>query len=145
MRIESLASTTAARLVVVRPDATVRIAAAALSRPGIGLVVICDEAGTAQGVVSKSDLVRHVADVGVADAPVVNCMSRPIAACAPGDDLYATWQWMQMRGRQNIPVLGADSVPLGILDIRDALRTLFQQEEYEEQLLSNYIAGVGYQ
>jgi hypothetical protein len=46
---------------------------------------------------------------------------------------------------QNIPVLGTDSKPLGVPDIRDALKVLFEQEEYQERLLSSYVAGVGYQ
>jgi hypothetical protein len=46
---------------------------------------------------------------------------------------------------QNMPVLGTDAKPLGVLDIRDALKALFEQEEYQEGLLSNYVAGVGYQ
>lgn len=46
---------------------------------------------------------------------------------------------------QNMPVLGTDSKPLGVLDIRDALKVLFEQEEYQEQMLFNYVAGVGYQ
>jgi hypothetical protein len=44
-----------------------------------------------------------------------------------------------------MPILGPDAKPIGVLDIRDALRALFEQEEYEERLLINYIAGVGYQ
>jgi hypothetical protein len=44
-----------------------------------------------------------------------------------------------------MPVLGTDSKPLGVLDIRDALKVLFEQEEYQEQMLFNYVAGVGYQ
>ena len=38
-----------------------------------------------------------------------------------------------------------NSRPLGVLDIRDALMVLFEQEEQQERLLINYIAGVGYQ
>jgi hypothetical protein len=44
-----------------------------------------------------------------------------------------------------MPVLGTDSKSLGVLDIRDALKVLFEQEEYQEQMLFNYVAGVGYQ
>ena len=72
-------------------------------------------------------------------------MSRNIVSCSPEDDLYATWQRMAAQSLQNIPVLSADLKPLGVLDIRDALKTLFEQEENQERLLSNYIAGVGYQ
>ena len=52
---------------------------------------------------------------------------------------------MGAQNLQNMPVLSADSRPLGVLDIRDALKILFEQEEYQEHLLFNYVAGVGYQ
>jgi hypothetical protein len=52
---------------------------------------------------------------------------------------------MAARSLQNVPVLGADSIPLGVLDIRDALKALYEQEEYQEHLLINYVSGMGYQ
>ena len=145
MRIDTLHSRTSARLVVIDVDATVRTAASALSNPHIGLLVVCDENSRATGVVSKSDLVRHLAGAGVAEAPIGTLMSRNIISCRPDDDLYATWQGMAAQSLQNIPVLSSHSKPLGVLDIRDALEILFEQEEHEERLLINYIAGVGYQ
>ncbi len=145
MRIDTLRLMTSARLVVVATDATVRTAAFALSNPQIGLIVVCDENERAVGVVSKSDLLRHLASMGVAEAPVFTLMSRSIISCRPEDDLYATWQRMGAQSLQNMPVLSTDSKPLGVLDIRDALKVLFEQEEYEERLLFNYVTGVGYQ
>ena len=145
MRIETLRPMTAARLVVIAIDTSLRNAAVALSNRHIGLLVVCDENRRAAGVVSKSDIVRHLSGVGVAEAPVANLMSRNIVSCGPEDDLYATWQRMAAQDLQNMPVLNTDSKPLGVLDIRDALKALFEQEEYQERLLSNYVAGIGYQ
>ena len=145
MRIDMLHHETVARLAVVAIDATLRAAAVALSTSHIGLVVVCDESGTVAGVVSKSDLVRHLTLEVTAEAPVATQMSRDVVSCRPEDDLYSTWKVMAARSLQNIPVLSSDSKPLGVLDIRDALKVLFEQEEYQERLLSNYVAGVGYQ
>jgi predicted transcriptional regulator len=131
--------------VVIAIEATLRTAASAFSNPRIGLLVVCDGNGRTADVVSKSDIVRHLRDVGVTDAPVANLMVRNIVSCRPEADLYATWQEMVAQNLQNMPVLGADSMPVGVLDIRDALKALFEQEEYEEQLLINYVSGVGYQ
>ena len=44
-----------------------------------------------------------------------------------------------------MPVLSTDSKPLGILDIRGAMKALFEQEEFQERVLANYIGGIGYQ
>jgi hypothetical protein len=51
---------------------------------------------------------------------------------------------MTERKLQNIPVLGADRMPLGVLDIRDAMKALYDHMQFEEQMLVDYIAGTGY-
>ena len=145
MLIEALRPMISARLMMIAAGATLRAAASALSNPRIGILVVCDENRLAAGVVSKSDLVRHLSVAGVAEAPVSLLMSRKISFCGPKDDLYATWQKMAAQNLQNMPVLSDDTTPIGVLDIRDALMALFEQEEREERLLVNYIAGVGYQ
>jgi CBS domain-containing protein len=96
-------------------------------------------------VLSKSDLVRHLSRAGTADSPVDRLMTLPIISCGPNDDVHGVWQTMTGRNLQNMPVLDVDLKPLGVLDIRDALKALLEQEEYQERLLANYIAGVGYQ
>jgi CBS domain-containing protein len=143
MRIDSLHAATSARLAVIDLDATLQTAASCLSRPGIGLVVVCSGTG-ATGVITKSDLIRHLATAGAADAPVALLMNWPIVSCGPSDDVYSVWKTMTAQKLQNVPVLGIDRKPLGILDIRDAMQVLFEQELYQEQELVNYIAGVGY-
>ena len=144
MRIEALRPMTSARLSVIAINATLRAAASALSNRDIGLVIVCD-GHKAAGVISKLDIVRHLTSGGAVEASVENLMSRNVVACRPEDDLHATWQQMAAQSLQNIPVLAADRKPLGVLDIRDALKVLFEQEEYEERLLLNYVSGVGYQ
>lgn len=143
MRIDSLHAATSARLATVDLDATLQTTACCLSRPGIGLVVVCSDTGAA-GVVTKSDLVRHLATAGAAGGPVALLMTRRIVSCGPNDDVYSVWKTMTARKLQNVPVLGVGLEPLGVLDIRDAMQALFEQELYQEQELVNYITGVGY-
>jgi predicted transcriptional regulator len=145
MRIESLHPMTTARLAVITTATSLRSAAVALSCSRIGLLVVCDTNRRVTGVVSKSDIVRHLTNVGVTETLAANLMSRNVISCGPEDDLHATWQKMGAQNLQNMPVLSADSKPLGVLDIRDALEALFRHEEYQERLLINYVAGVGYQ
>ena len=153
MLINNLDAATSARLAVISFDATLRAAALCLSRPGIGLVIVCSDAGAAAGVLTKSDLIRHLSRAGAADAPptqpmtlpiVSQLMTRPVVSCEPGDDVYKVWQTMTQRKLQNIPVLGTDRKPVGTLDIRDAMQALFDQEQYQERMLIDYIDGIGY-
>jgi len=144
MIIDKLHALTSPRLAVLGFTATVQAAAVSLARPGIGLVVVCNTGGGAVGVLSKSDLVRHLSAPTPAAPPVSELMSRSIVSCNPDDDVHAIWQIMAARNLQNIPVVDGDTRPIGILDIRDAIKALFEQEEMQERALANYVTGIGY-
>lgn len=144
MLIDKLHALTSSRLAVIDVNDSVQAAALSLSKPGIGLVVVCNGAGEATGVLSKSDLVRHLTNPTSSTPPVSTLMSRPIVSCGPQDDVHAVWQTMAQRNLKNIPVIGVGTKPLGILDIRDAMKALFEQEEMQEQMLFNYVTGLGY-
>ncbi|CAH0250072.1 Arabinose 5-phosphate isomerase KdsD [Agrobacterium fabrum] len=143
MRIEKLYPMTSARLMMIDVAATLQVAALTLSNPGIGLAVVRGQGGKAAGVLSKSDLIRHMTD-GEQEASVESLMSRNIVSCSPADELQTAWQVMVDNRVQNMPVLDADARPLGVLDMRDALKVLFEQEQLQEHMLANYIAGIGY-
>ncbi len=144
MLVEKLHALTSPRLAVIGLDATVQAAAQSLSKAGTGLVVVCDARGSAAGVLSKSDLIRHLARPIELPRPVSELMSRSIVSCGPQDDLHSVWLTMSTRNLQNVPVVDVRDRPLGILDIRDAMKALFEQEELQEQMLFNYVSGVGY-
>lgn len=145
MRIDKLTSMTTARLMTINEESPLRTAALALSAPGIGLVVVCNSRGTTVGVLSKSDLVRYLAEAPSGIACASALMSKAIIACKPYDDLRTVWQSMVMQSLQNVPILDTMQKPLGVLDIRDAMKTLLEAEELQEHLLANYVAGIGYQ
>ena len=144
MLIDKLHALTSPRLAVIDVNATVQAAAFSLSRPGIGLVVVCNGKGGAEGVLSKSDLVRHLVSPASSVPPVSALMSTSIMSCTPQDDLHEVWQTMAANSLQNMPVVDIGAKPIGILDIRDAMKVLFEREEIQEQILSDYVAGVGY-
>jgi CBS domain-containing protein len=144
MLVDKLHALTSSRLAVIDVDATVRAAALSLSRPGIGLVVVCNGGGAMEGILSKSDLVRHLTTSTRSALPVSDLMSTSVVSCGPRDDVHDVWQTMAVRNLQNIPVIDNRARPLGILDVRDAMKALFEQEEMQERMLVNYVAGVGY-
>ena len=79
MLIDNLRAATSARLVKINVDDTLKTAALCLSRPGIGLIVVCREGGEAGGVLTKSDLVRHLATQGAPDEPVAPLIAGPLS------------------------------------------------------------------
>jgi CBS domain-containing protein len=65
MLIDRLYTVAPSRLAMVDRDGTVQSAVSSLSQPGIGLVIVCSDTGAA-GVLTKSDIVRHLSNAGSA-------------------------------------------------------------------------------
>ena len=144
MLISALAEVTRSRFKVLDQQASVQAAADAFANAQLGLIVVCGAGQLARGVVSKSDLVRHLARAGQISEPITTVMTRRVVFASPTDDLHATWQIMVRRHLQNLPLIDASRRPVGTLDIRDALEAILKAEEQQEDQLVNYIAGNGY-
>jgi CBS domain-containing protein len=144
MLVSHLTQETRSRFRTLDERRSVREAARAFADSQLGLLIVCTDTGEASGVVSKSDLVRHLATSGSAEAPLAEVMSRAVVFASPASDLRQTWHLMVERRLQNLPLLGAAGRPVGTLDIRDALEAILGNEERQERELINYIAGNGY-
>ena len=135
------------RLLTVVASAFVVEVAALLSSAQISVVVVCDVAGAAAGVITETILVRRLG-LGQADfftTRAGDVMTSEFTACTPQDVLSDVLAMMHTRGLIYVLVLGADKQPLGVLNARDGLRALLAAGNQEEALLRNYVMGIGYQ
>lgn len=64
-------------------------------------------------------------------------------ALPSNDTLGSVWERMQLRKRKNIPVVEAESRPVGVLYARDLLQVLLRDSEDEESMLRGCGIGVG--
>lgn len=144
MRVDAMLPVLQARLAVTRRDASLAEVANMLAKSGHDLLVVCDGVGFALGVITRSDIVRHLSVAGNTSALAEALMTPSIVACSVADDLMSTWQDMHRRGLNNIPVLNSRRLPVGILGERDALTALLSAEQEQETTLIDYIAGFGY-
>jgi CBS domain-containing protein len=135
------------RLAVVGCEASVRDAARILANANTPLVVVCDVAGVAVGVVSKTDIVRALTS-GCDDAIDLNAsaiMSSSIQFCDEDQSLQAVWEDMGARRLRCLPVLDGSRRPQGVVHARDLARALLDEITHEEILLRDYVLGIGYQ
>ncbi|MEG3146561.1 CBS domain-containing protein [Sphingomonas sp. RT2P30] len=143
--VEGLLPKARERLVIIADNVTL-IEAAALLRPGIELVIVCNAAGLLVGVITKTDIVNQISRCQgascVAAAAVV--MTSKVLLCQPADSLSDVWARMKERGLKNVPVVDDESRPLGLLHARDILQILLTDAEDTEALLQDYVMGVGY-
>ena len=71
-------------------------------------------------------------------------MTRDVVLCRSEEPLRDVWARMKERRLKNIPVVGQNSRPQGLLHARDILQLLLSETESDEALLRDYVMGVGY-
>jgi CBS domain-containing protein len=147
MFVERMLPTALKRLVTIGCDAPLIDAAILLGGVRTDLVVVCDSVKMLTGVITRLDVVRQISHCQGSSCAIAvsTVMTRPVILCRPSDRLHDIWTVMKERGLKNIPVVGQDSRPIGVLNARDALEVLLEDAEYEDQLLRDYVMCVGYQ
>jgi len=143
--VEQLLPAARARLVTIAADATL-LEAARLLRADTDLVAVCGDAGTAVGVITKTDVVARISECqgAACTTSAALVMSVDVLQCTASDLVQDVWTKMTARDLKNILVADADGRPIGVLNARDALGVLLREVEYEESLLRDYVLGVGY-
>ena len=145
MFVEQMLSRASERLAVVDAAASVKDAACLMARPDTDLVVVCRE-GAVTGVVTKTDIVAHISRDPIADlsAPIDTVMRRDVTTCRSSDALADVMQVMKARGHHRVPIVDDNRGPVGIVYARDALQCLLEEVEIDDNLLRDFITGVGY-
>lgn len=146
MNIASILPVAQKRLVTIGDKAQLVDAAALLGSGRVDLVVVCAERGGMAGVVTRRDIVSRISRCHghACTASVASVMSRDVTHCRPPELLQAAWERMKEKGFAHIPVIDDEDRPLGTLNARDALQALLKETEYEEDLLRDYVMGIGY-
>ena len=135
------------RLAVLSHEALVPDAAKILANANTPLVVVCDKDGREVGVISRTDIIKLLAQAG-AEACSMNAsaiMTRSVVSCHVDQPLQQVWTAMNSRSLRCAPILDNDGRPEGVVHARDVARALLDEETHEEELLRDYILGIGYQ
>ena len=146
MLVERLLAETRERLVTVRDDAPLIEAARLLHGSDANLVVVCGSDGGMVGVITKTDVVGQIGRCQGAGctAAASAVMSRDVTSCHPHVPLKDVWDRMRKRGLKHVPVLDEEMRPIGVLDARQTVQALLEEVGHEEDLLRDYVMGVGY-
>lgn len=145
MIVEELLPKARERLVTVADDSRL-IEVAKLLQAGADLVIVRDSAGLLAGVITKTDIVAqisHCEGVGCLTAAAL-VMTRDVVLAEPKELLQDVWSRMKERDLKHVPIVDAESRPLGLLHARDILQVLLKESENEDALLRDYVMGVGY-
>jgi CBS domain-containing protein len=145
MIIEKMLPRALERLAVIEAQASVMEEAELMSKPHTDLIVVCAGGGMV-GVLTKTDIVGQISRCNGfgCTARVDSIMTRDVTYCRENEALLDVWAVMKERGFQRIPVLDGAQKPIGIIYTRDALQALLGESENEDELLRDYISGMGY-
>ena len=126
MKVEDIMRKKGSRIVMIRMNETVEMAARLLRRENIGALVVKDvvrtEGNTPVGMFSERDVLQAIVDHGAAalKIPVSKLMSRTIISCRPEDDLDRVFDLMADHHIRHVPVFQDHGV-IGVISIRDIL------------------------
>ncbi len=146
MLVDSIVPLAQKRMVTIREDASVAEAADLLSGTHRALLVVVNRDGAMVGVVTKTDVVRQVAQRhdAISGRRISAVMTQQVTSCRTDDPLNDVLALMKKKGFVHIPIIDADSRPCGVVNARDALQALLREVKDEELLLRAYVLGVGY-
>jgi CBS domain-containing protein len=122
------------------PNETVAGAAGLLNDRRVGAMVIVDGEGSIAGILSERDIVRVVAEKGVAGLaePIANCMTRDVVFASPSETVHALLERMTDRRIRHLPVV-QDGRLIGIISIGDLVKRKIAEAEAEAETLKAYI------
>lgn len=146
MLVEQIIPKARERLSVISHDASVREAAALMSKHYPNLIAVCGADGKLVGVVTKMDIVQQIEHCSGSGCTcqVSTIMTRNVVSCRPHGFLHDVWSVMKERDLQRIPIIDQNDKPLGVIYARDALQSLLGEVQDEESLLRDYVMGIGY-
>lgn len=108
-----------------RPGDTVREAAQAMDKEGVGCLVVVDEREHPQGIVTDRDLVLRVLRRGRPfDTRVEEIMDGEVVCLSEETPLLTAFRRFRVEGLRRLPVVEASGRVVGIFTTDDALQIL---------------------
>ena len=129
-------------VVTVRATDTVHDVVMLLREKSIGAVLVTDQDGTLQGILSERDIVRRMAETPGQTLPqsVDGLMTRDVQKCVPEDLLVDTLRRMSDGRFRHMPVL-RDGKLCGLISIGDVVQYRLKELEYEALKMKQMIVG----
>ena len=116
----------------VRPTDTIHEVVQLLKEKRIGAVLVTDQNGTLQGILSERDIVNRLADTPGHTLPqlVENLMTREVQTCTPDDLLNDVLRRMSEGRFRHMPVMQDDKL-CGMVSTGDVVQFRLKELEYE--------------
>ena len=141
MHVERILASKGSDVTTVNNDETIGKAAKILFDNRIGAVLVRNEGGSVEGVLSERDIIRGMAQIGAhcMEALVSDLMTRNVVYCLPEDNIDTIMSVMTEHRIRHLPVMRDDQL-LGIISIGDVVKFRIEEIESEAAAMRQYIA-----
>lgn len=131
-------------LITAKPGDSVHDVARKLAGNRIGAIVVVDDNGAMQGIVSERDIVRLMAEKGgtALESKVGDLMTKQVRTCKVGDSESELMTLMTQHRIRHLPVVEAGK-PIGMVSIGDVVKYRIEAIEREAEDMKSYIATAG--
>ena len=140
MNVSQLLQTKGTDVFTSGVDTTINEIVETLGEKKIGAVVVTDDGGAVQGIVSERDVVRGLRQYGpeILKEPVSKLMTRNVITCGLDDKVDRLMQQMTEHRIRHLPVID-DGALAGLISIGDAVKFRVDELENETNMLREYI------
>lgn len=127
-------------VVSIAPDATVLEAQKLLAEANVGALLVMRPQGEVEGILSERDIVRKLdlQNSTASRTKVREIMTYKVLYVEAGESLENCMALMNEKGIRHLPVL-EDGKLLGLISIRDVLRTIISEQQIVISHLEHYI------
>ena len=126
----------------ISPDATVFDALSLMAEKDVGALLVFNEKGGLEGILSERDYARKVILKGKAsrDIPVREIMTSKVVCVGPDQTIEGCMALMTLKRVRHIPVLEGERVA-GIISIGDVVKSIIADQQFTIEQMESYIAG----
>jgi len=128
----------------IKEDATVFEAVQQFSAYRVGALVVINSAGDLSGLISERDYVKKIALLGRTSKDTlvkdVFTTKANLVTASTDDSVDSCMSMMMTKGVRHLPILDGNKV-VGIVSIKDLVKTVFQDKEDTIKALSDFALG----
>ncbi|AIJ90012.1 CBS domain-containing protein [Brucella melitensis] len=141
MTVRSILETKGRDVVVIASADTLSQAVAMLNKHKIGALVVCDEAGHIEGILSECDVVRALAaqESQAMSKSVAEVMTSKVQVCHEHHTINQVMKIMTRSRFRHMPVEEGGKL-VGIISIGDVVKRRIEDVEREAEDIRTYIA-----
>ena len=142
MLVSDLLRQKGTHVITAPATATCREALAKLVENRIGAVLLVDDDGLPQGIITERDFLRltYESSHALESLPVSEVMTRNLLVGLPTDDLEYLMGVMTKNRLRHVPIVSGRELA-GIISIGDVVKAMLRETQITNRYLSDYISG----